>query len=112
MKKFLLLAIMLLGMGGVISAADYEIDQKFTSIAALEGKRFVIFNETESKAIYDVKEQNLAYDSYAKAVTGTAYQWVLESLADNADESVRDCYTLRLVKPVPITLFGENLLFI
>ena len=99
MKKLLLLGIMLLGMGGVIFAADYEIDQKFTSIAALEGKRFIIVNETESKAIYDVKDQNLAYDSYAKAVTGTAYQWVLESLADNADESVRDCYTLRLVKP-------------
>ena len=99
MKKLLLLGIMLLGMGGAIFAADYEIDQKFTSIAALEGKRFVIVNETESKAIYDVNDQNLAYDSYAKAVTGTAYQWVLESLADNADESVRDCYTLRLVKP-------------
>lgn len=85
--------------GGVISAADYEVDQKFTSVAELEGKRFVIVNETESKAIYDVNNQNLAYDTYAKAVTGTAYSWVLESLADNADESVKDCYTLRLVKP-------------
>lgn len=85
--------------GGVISAADYEVDQKFTSVAELEGKRFVIVNETESKAIYDVDYQNLAYDTYAKAVTGTAYSWVLESLADNADESVKDCYTLRLVKP-------------
>ena len=92
MKKLLLSCALLLGMGGVSSAAEYEIDQKFTSVADLDGKLFMIVNETDGKAIYNVDNQNLKYDTYANAVTGTAYMWKINAVDGEA------YYTVQVMK--------------
>ena len=92
--------LLLLCVAGVANAAkEYEIDQKFTSVSALEGQLFVIVDEANGKALFNPDAQNLAIGTFEAAVAGTAHQWKLESLADNADESVRNCYRLRIVKP-------------
>ncbi|MBR0202381.1 MAG: hypothetical protein IJQ44_07980, partial [Bacteroidaceae bacterium] len=66
--------LLLLCVASVANAAtEYEIDQKFTSVAALDGQLFAIVNETDAKAIYNKDNQNLAYDSYTNAVGGAAY---------------------------------------
>ena len=68
-----LLTLLLLGIASVVNASEYEIDQKFTSVASLDGQLFAIVNETDEKAIYNIDNQNLAYDSYSSAVAGAAY---------------------------------------
>ena len=47
-KRLLSFLCLLLGMGGVIHAQDYEINQRLTSIDALQGKKFAIVNESTS----------------------------------------------------------------
>ena len=56
----------MLCIAGVANAAtEYEIDQKFTSIAALEGKMFAIADETSSKALgIGVAGHANGWDSY------------------------------------------------
>ena len=101
MRKFtkLFLTFALLCIAGVANAAtEYEIDQKFTSIAELDGQSFAIVNEAEGKAVFNPQNQDLAFGTYSEAVAATSYLYVLESLADNADENVKDCYQLRAVK--------------
>ena len=52
--------LLLLCVAGVASAAtEYEVDQKFTSVAALEGQLFAIVNETDGKAIYNINGQKV-----------------------------------------------------
>lgn len=93
---------------------DNTIDKKFTSIAELDGQLFSIFNEAEEKAIFNRDNQNLAYESFANAVKGTSYLFKLESLADNADEEVRSCYTLQVVKAdgSDIGLWGSSKIYL
>jgi len=95
--KLLMLAFMATcGLG--VNAADIVIGQKFTSIEDLEGQKFTIVNETDGKAVYNSDNQNLKYDTYATAITGACYQFVLESLDNNADASVHGMYALKCVK--------------
>ena len=103
MKKLLLSCMALFMMGGVTFADEvvsYEPDEEFTSVAAIGDNMFAIVNKEDGKAIYNGDAQNLYYDEYFKAFSTTVqgYYWKLESLADNADESVRDCYLLKIVK--------------
>ena len=81
--------------------ASIGINERFTSVAALEGQNFAIINEAEGKALYGSGAQNLGYDTYANAFSSSnaGYLWKLVSLADNADESIRGYYMLRLVTP-------------
>ena len=99
---------MLLGFGGTICAAEYEIDQKFTSVAALDGQLFMIVNETEGKAIYNVDNQNLKYDTYANAVTGTAYMWKLNAVAG------QDYYTVQVMNAngSAVGLWGNSAIYL
>ena len=91
--------LLLLCVAGVASAAtEYEVDQKFTSVAALEGQLFAIVNETDGKAIYNKDAQNLAYDTYANAIAGTAYLYKLHSLAEESDANVQNAYAIEVVK--------------
>ena len=90
--------LLLLCVAGVTNAAtEYEIDQRFTSVAALDGQKFVIVNETDNKAIYNSDAQNLKIGSFEEAMAGASCEYVLESFADNADESVREFYALKAV---------------
>ena len=91
--------LLLLCVAGVANAAtEYEVDQKFTSVAALEGQLFAIVNETDGKAIYNKDAQNLAYDTYANAIAGTAYLYKLHSLAEESDANVQNAYAIEVVK--------------
>ncbi len=97
----------LLSMAGVTNAAvSYEVDQKFTSVEALDGQAFAIVNETESKAIFGSGAQNLGYDAITTAVTGsgnTGYYFKLEA------STVEGCYLLRLQTPAgePYSVWGN-----
>ena len=82
----------LLCVAGVANAAEYEIDKKFTSVADLNGKLFMIVNETDGKAIYNKDAQNLDYQDYATAVTGAAYLWKINAINN------QDYYTVQIVK--------------
>lgn len=101
-------------LGSSTYAAVYVIDQKFTSVSDLDGKLFSIVNETDGKAIYNSGAQNLGYDPYGTAVTGTSYQWVLESLDDAADEAVHGCYALKVVKSdgANVGLWGNDAIYL
>ena len=99
MKQIKLLMVAFLAMiGSSAYAADYIIDQRFTSIAELDGKLFTIVNEADGKAVYNSDNQNLKYDTYSAATSGASYQYVLESLAGESDEAIKGCYTLKAVK--------------
>ena len=78
----------------------YVPDHEFTSINEIGDKIFAICNIEAGKALFNSDAQNLKYDDYTKAfvATNAAYYWKLESLADNADKSVQNCYRLRIVK--------------
>ena len=74
MRKFtkLFLTFALLCIAGVANAAtEYEIDQKFTSIAELDGQSFAIVNEAEGKAVFNPQNQDLAFGTYSEAVAAT-----------------------------------------
>ena len=93
------MTLLLLCVAGVANAAtEYEIDQKFTSVASLDGQLFVIFNETDAKAIYNKDAQNLAYDTYTNAVAGAAYLWKLHSLAGEGVAELANAYAIEAVK--------------
>ena len=98
MKKLLLSCMMLLGLGGSSYAVEYEIDTKFTSVGEIGSTLFMIVNESEKSAFYNVNAQNLAYDTYATAVTGNAYLWKLSSLAGAGVDALADAYTIESVK--------------
>lgn len=99
---------MLLGLGGVANALEYEIDEEYTSIASVGNNKFILVNKTESKAVYNHDAQNLSYGSFSDAISPSnqSCYFVLESLSENADESVRSCYLLRAV-----TSTGANVSF-
>lgn len=113
-KTKLLLVAFLAMLGSSVSAAVYVIDQKFTSISELDGILFSIVNETDGKAIYNSGAQNLGYDPYGTAVTGTSYQWVLESLDGAEDEEVHGCYALKVVKSdgSNVELWGNSAIYL
>ena len=109
------MTLLLLCVAGVVNAAtEYEVDQKFTSVAALDGQMFVIYNETDAKAIYNKDAQNLAYDTYANAVTGAAYLWKLHSLADEGIAELANAYAIEAIKAdgTSQSLWGHSPLYL
>ena len=96
------------------NAASYVVGQKFTSVDDLAGKQFTIVNESEGMAVYNSENQKLKYDTYATAVTGACYQFVLESLDNNADASVHGMYALKCVKTdgTSPTVYGQTPLYL
>ena len=109
-----LLCIFVAGVTNVNAATEYEIDQRFTSVASLDGQLFAIVNETDEMALYNKDAQNLAYDTYTNAVAGAAYLWKLHSLAGEADSVVQSCYSVEAVKAdgSSINLWGNPAIFI
>ena len=99
--------LLLLCIAGVANAAKtYEVDQKFTSIAALDGQAFAIVNEAEGKAVFGSGAQNLGYDSITTAVTGSGnsgYYFKLEA------STVEGAYLIRLQTPAgePYNIWGS-----
>ena len=83
------------------TAPTVQLGEEFKSVAALDGKTFAIVNQAEEKALFGPNNQNLGYDVYAKAFSSSnsGFAWKIESLAGNADESIRSYYLIRLVKP-------------
>lgn len=119
MRKILLSCLMLLGMGASAFADEVktlEPDQEFTSIEAIGDNLFAICNLGEGKAIFNANAQNLGYDGYqvAFSASNSAYYWKLHSLKDDADESVKNCYTLEAVKAdgSSLSLWGAPALFL
>ena len=115
MKMWLsLLCIFVAVVTNVNAATEYEIDQRFTSVASLDGQLFAIVNETDEMALYNKDAQNLAYDTYTNAVAGAAYLWKLHSLAGEADSVVQSCYSVEAVKAdgSSINLWGSPAIFI
>ena len=105
MKKLLLMWIMLLGMGGVISADDaivYVPDVEKTSIAA--GDIFAIYNKTDNKYLYGSGAQNLGYDIDTNAFASTNSGWLFK--AENVTVDEKNYLLLRLITPT-----GENYFF-
>ena len=99
--------LLLLCVAGVANAAKtYEVDQKFTSVADLDGKAFAIVHEADSMAVYGSGAQNLGYGKITAAVTGTGnsgYYFKLEA------SSVEGAYLLRLQTPAgePYSVWGS-----
>ena len=93
-----------------------QLGDEFTSVAALDGKTFAIVDKAAEKALFGSNNQNLAFDAYGSAfvATNSGYTWQLESLAENADESVHGYYLLHLVAPngtpVPTSDWGGKYL--
>ena len=109
------MTLLLLCVAGVANAAtEYEVDQKFTSVAALDGQLFAIVNETDAKAIYNKDAQNLAYDTYTNAVAGAAYLWKLHSLAGEGDEKLENAYAIEAIKAdgTSQSLWGHSPLYL
>ena len=101
-KLFTFLLTMVVAM--VANAAitpTIQLGEEFKSVADLDGKTFAIVNKAEQKALFGSNAQNLGYDVYSNAfvTTNSGYLWKLVSLADNADESIRGYYMLRLITP-------------
>jgi len=96
---------LLLCVAGVANAAKtYEVDQKFTSVAALEGQAFAIVNEAEAKAVFGSGAQNLGYDAITTAVTGSGNSGYYFKV-----EAVEGGYLLRLQTPAgePYNIWGS-----
>ena len=93
-----------------------QLGDEFTSVADLAGKSFAIVDKAAEKALFGSNNQNLAFDAYGSAfvATNSGYTWQLESLAENADESVHGYYLLHLVAPngtpVPTSDWGGKYL--
>ena len=84
-------------MVGLSSFAKvYEFDQKFTSVAALDGQLFTIVNEDEAKAFCFPSNQDMAYSLYSDAMAANSYYFKLEA-AEGA--GVEGYYYLRTYKP-------------
>lgn len=97
----------MLFVAGNASAAlkEYEVDEKYTTIAQLDGKAFYIINESDNKALYGSNNQNLAYDVYGAAIDAgnSGYTWKIEASV------VDGCYRFRLQKPNgdPYSVWGS-----
>ena len=91
------------------TAPTVQLGEEFKSVAALDGKTFAIVNQAEEKALFGPNNQNLGYDVYASAFSSSnsGFAWKIESLAGNADESIRGYYLIRLVKPDG-SVFGDD----
>jgi hypothetical protein len=97
--------LLLLCVAGVANAAKtYEVDQKFTSIADLDGQAFAIVNEAEAKAVFGSGAQNLGYDAITTAVTGSGNSGYYFKV-----EAVEGGYLLRLQTPAgePYSIWGS-----
>lgn len=83
----------------------YQIAERFTSVAELEGQTFAIVNEAEGKALYGSNDQNLGYGAFSEAFaeTNTGYLWTIE------ESTVESGYLLRLqtIAGNPYTIWGS-----
>ena len=101
-KRLLTFLCLLLGMGGVIHAQEYEIGQRFTDLNSLvnNGTLFMIVNETDGKALcfgLDANnKQNMNYDTYANAFSSESYTFKLEKAVGNG---VTNYFYLRPYEP-------------
>lgn len=87
-------------MGGATYADEYEVDQRFTSIAELDGKLFAVVDETSEKAMgIGITGHGSGWDmyfgTYAEAYTSNACYYKIEPAQG---EGVNDCYYLRTYK--------------
>ena len=95
-----ILTFALLCIAGVINATEYELDQKFTSLAELDGKSFAIVNETASTAMgIGIPNHGNGWDmyfgSYAEAYASNACFYKIEAAQGEGLESY---YYLRTYK--------------
>jgi hypothetical protein len=92
-------AFLLLLIVGNANAAvkEFELDQKLTTIAALDGQKFAIVNETEEKAFFGSTNQNLGYDVYSTAFVETNTAICFRLVAAEGD-GVSGKYYLQSVK--------------
>ena len=98
-----ILTLLLLCVAGVANAAvkTYELDQKLATMAALDGQKFAIVNETDAKAFFGTTNQNLGYDVYATAFveTNTALTFRLVAAQTQGQSGdVSGCYYLQSCK--------------
>ena len=99
-KLKLLLAALALLAGGTTYAVDYKVDQRFTSIAELDGKLFAVVDETSEKAMgIGITGHGSGWDmyfgTYAEAYTSNACYYKIEPAQG---EGVNGCYYLRTYK--------------
>ena len=96
-KTKLLLVAFLAMLGSSVSAVEYEIDERLTSIEDLEGKLFAILNEDEEKAfcfgLEGKADQDMQYVSFSDAFTSSKACYL--KLEHAQGEGVTDYYYLR-----------------
>lgn len=97
-KFFCTAALCLTGaMSANADDVEYVPDQVFTSLEV--GQTYAI--TMDGKALYGTNNQNLGFDEFSTAFvnTNSGYLFKVESLANDADADVKDCYLLRLMTP-------------
>ena len=97
-KLFCAAALCLTGaMHANADDVEYVPDQVFTSLEV--GQTYAI--TMDGKALYGTNNQNLGFDEFSTAFvnTNSGYLFKVESLANDADADVKDCYLLRLMTP-------------
>lgn len=71
-KRYAAAALKLMGIEADVSddpgETEFVFDQKLTSLAELNGKQFVIYNEDAQCAFYGINEQNLGYAGLSEAL--------------------------------------------
>ena len=92
MRKLRLLMVAFMAMLGLgANAQEYEVDQRFTSVAALDGQTFYIVNEADEMAFcfgYGDNGWDMFYKSYANGDAQTAKACCFKlSPAEGADVS-------------------------
>lgn len=106
-KTKLLLVAFLAMLGSSVYAEEYEIDQKFTSIADLDGKCFAIVNEGESTAMgIGISGHGNGWDmyfgTYTEAYVSNACYYKLEAVQT---EGLTNYYYLRTYKSDGSTMY-------
>ena len=92
MRKIKLLLVAFMAMlGSSVYAADYKIDQRFTTIDELNGKLFAVVDETSTKAIgFGVPEHGNGWDmyfgTYAEAYTSNACYFKISAASGDGAE--------------------------
>ena len=97
-KWFLSFLLLFVVSNANAATKEYELDQKLTSIAALDGQKFAIVNATDEKAFFGSTNQNLGYDTYATAFVETNTAISFRLVAAVGDD-VSGKYYLQSVKP-------------
>lgn len=82
----------------IVTGGDFNLKKQITTIEGLNGKKFAIVNEDESKALYGSTAQNLAYNEYKTAFknSNTAVAFQIENIHIDGDG---DYTALRAITP-------------